>query len=33
MTKEVFLSQYSISDLDLEEAKIGWEELSLIIKE
>ena len=33
MTKEAFLSQYSISELDLEEAKIGWEELSLIIKE
>jgi len=33
MTKEAFLSLYSISELDLEEAKIGWEELSLIIKE
>ena len=33
MTKEAFLSLYSISELDLEEAKNGWEELSLIIKE
>ena len=33
MTKEVFLSLYSISELDLEEAKIDWKELSLIIKE
>ena len=33
MTKEAFLSLYSISELDLEEAKIGWEKLSLIIKE
>lgn len=33
MRKEEFLSQYNISIEDLEEAKIEWDELKLIIKE
>ena len=33
MQKEKFLSQYNISNEDLEEAKIGWDELELIVKE
>ena len=33
MQKEMFLSQHNISDSDLEEAKIGWDELELIVKE
>ena len=33
MIKEEFLSQYNISEVDLEEAKISWEELELIISE
>ena len=33
MQKEVFLSKYNISEADFEEAKIGWEELDLIVKE
>ena len=33
MSKEEFLLQYNISDADLEEAKIEWQELELIVKE
>jgi len=33
MQKEVFLSKYNVSEADFEEAKIGWEELDLIVKE
>ena len=33
MQKEEFLLQYNISIADLEEAKIGWNELELIVKE
>lgn len=33
MQKEEFLSQYNISNADLEDAKIEWDELELIVKE
>ena len=33
MQKEEFLSQYNISNADLEEAKIEWYEIELIIRE
>lgn len=33
MKKEEFLAQYSLSDADLAEANLGWDELELIIKE
>ena len=33
MQKEMFLSQYNLSDYDLDEANIGWNELTLIVKE
>lgn len=33
MQKEEFLSQYNISSADLEDAKIEWDELELIVKE
>ena len=33
MQKEEFLLQHNITDSDLKEAKIGWEELELIVKE
>ena len=33
MQKEDFLLQYNISNVNLEEAKIGWDELELIVKE
>lgn len=33
MQKEKFLSHYNILDVDLEEAKIGLDELELIIEE
>lgn len=32
MQREEFLSQYNISNADLEDAKIGWDELELIVK-
>lgn len=33
MQKEEFLLKYNISENDLEEAKIGWDELELIVNE
>lgn len=33
MQKEEFLSKYHVSNIDLEEANIEWEELLLIIEE
>lgn len=33
MQKEEFLLRYNISNSDLEEANIEWEELELIVKE